>query len=212
MTDAASLVPINLLPFVLTALVIEITPGPNMTWLAVISGLEGRRAGFAAVAGIALGLSIIGLAGALGAAALFQTSSALYETLRWGGVAFLFYLAAEGWFSAGRPQEMQTGSYCGYFLRGLLTNLLNPKALLFYIAVLPSFVAPQQPVMHQTLMLTAAYVAVATIIHSLIALTAARLEPVLNDPRRERLARRTLSAVLALVAIWFALTTAQSGR
>jgi threonine/homoserine/homoserine lactone efflux protein len=209
MIEPASFFSVNLLPFILTALVIEITPGPNMTWLAVISALEGRLAGFAAVAGIALGLSVIGVAGALGAAALIQSSPALYETLRWAGVAFLFYLAVEGWFSAGRPQETQTGSYRGYFLRGLLTNLLNPKAMLFYIAVLPSFVAPEHPVMQQTLTLTAAYVAVATLIHSLIALTAARLEPVLNDPRRERMARRGLSALLALVAVWFALTTAQ---
>ncbi|KQS96477.1 MULTISPECIES: LysE family translocator [unclassified Rhizobium] len=209
MIQAAPYFPVETLPFILTAIVIEITPGPNMTWLAVVSALEGRRAGFAAVAGIALGLSIIGLAGALGASTLIQSSWMLYEALRWAGVLFLLYLAADGWLAAGRPQQADKSSYGGYFLRGLVTNIFNPKALLFYIAVLPGFVSPQHPVMPQTLVLTAAYVSVATLIHALITLMAGTLEPMLNDPRRERLARRALSALLALVAIWFAFSTAQ---
>jgi threonine/homoserine/homoserine lactone efflux protein len=209
MIEAVPFFPVDTLSFILTAVVIEITPGPNMTWLAVVSALEGRRAGFAAVAGIALGLSVIGFAGALGAAALIQSSPILYEALRWAGVLFLLYLAADGWLAAAGPQQADKGSYRGYFLRGLLTNIFNPKALLFYIAVLPGFVSPQHPVMPQTLVLTVIYVTVATVIHVLITLMAGTLEPVLNDPRRERLARRWLSALLALVAIWFAISTAQ---
>ena len=66
-----------------------------------------------------------------------------------------------------------------------------------------------RPAVPQTLTLTLAYVAVATIVHAGIVALAGSLQPVLNDPRRERLARRILSALLAGVAIWFAWSTAR---
>lgn len=199
----------NLLSFMLASLLIELTPGPNMTWLAVISAADGRKAGFAAVAGVALGLALIGIAGALGAAGLIAASPLVYEVLRWAGVLFLLYLAVEGWFKAAATDAAAEGSYRGYFLRGLVTNILNPKAALFYISVLPAFVLPDRAVMPQTLSLTAAYVLVATAVHAAIAAMAATLEPVLNEPARERIVRRVLSGLLAAVAVWFALTTAR---
>ena len=100
-------------------------------------------------------------------------------------------------------------SHGKYFARGLVTNLLNPKAAVFYVAVLPTFVEPDRPILMQTLMLSAVYVAVATIVHAAIVMLAGALEPLLNDPLRERLARRALSAPLAAVALWFAWSTAR---
>ena len=94
-----------------------------------------------------------------------------------------------------------------YFRRGLITNLLNPKAAVFYVAVLPTFIEPGRAPLPQTVALSAIYVAVATAVHAAIVLLAGTLEPVLNDPRRERIARRVLSALLAIVALWFAWTT-----
>jgi threonine/homoserine/homoserine lactone efflux protein len=96
-----------------------------------------------------------------------------------------------------------------YFARGLLTNLLNPKAAIFYVAVLPTFIIAERPVLSQTITLTAIYVSIATVIHALIVELAGTLEPFLNDSRRERIARRALSALLAAVAIWFAFSTAR---
>ena len=69
----------TLLAFVLTCLVIELTPGPNMAYLAVLSTFTGRRAGVAATLRIALGLMIVGLASALGLAAVIANSRLLYE-------------------------------------------------------------------------------------------------------------------------------------
>src|SRR5690606_1636627 len=96
-----------------------------------------------------------------------------------------------------------------YFTRSLVTNILNPKAAVFYIAVLPTFLDPARPALPQTLALTTVYVGVATIVHAAIVVLAGTLEPVLNDPRRERIARRVLSALLALVALWFGWSTAR---
>ena len=86
-----------LLAFALTALIIEITPGPNMTYLAALSLSNGARTGFAAVAGIALGLLTYGVIAAFGLAAVIDNSPLLYGLLRWGGVIYLLWLAWESW-------------------------------------------------------------------------------------------------------------------
>ena len=208
MDTAAPLASASLASFALTSLLIELTPGPNMTYLALVAARDGRRSGFATVAGVALGLAVIGLVAAFGVAELVQSSRLLYESLRWAGVLFLLYLAWEGW-SAGTDVVASDGSSRGrYFMRGLVTNLLNPKAAVFYVAVLPTFIDTSRPVLAQTVALTVIYVLVATLIHSAIVVLAGTLEPFLNDPRRERIARRVLSALLACVAIWFGWSTA----
>lgn len=197
----------TILSFTVATLLIELTPGPNMTYLALVSASSGRRVGFSTVAGIALGLAIVGAIAAFGVAELIQASRLLYEGLRWAGVLFLLYLAWEGW--TAEPEAVSATSEAGgrYFARGLFTNLLNPKAAIFYIAVLPTFVDDSRPVLAQTALLTAIYVAIATVIHAVIVALAGTLEPFLSDARRERISRRLLSAMLAVVALWFAWST-----
>ncbi len=199
----------TLLSFALTSLLIELTPGPNMTYLALVASSEGRRAGFATVAGVAIGLAAIGTLAAIGVAELIQASDMAYEGLRWAGVAFLLYLAWDGWHQGADVVSTASQSDRRYFTRGLITNILNPKAAVFYIAVLPTFIDPAHPLTQQTILLTAVYVLVATLVHFVIVVAAGALEPVLNDQRRELIARRTLSLLLAAVAIWFGWSTAR---
>ncbi len=199
----------TLASFALTSLVIEITPGPNMSYLALVAATDGRRAGFATVGGITLGLAIVGTVAGFGVAEAIQASDAVYAILRWAGVAFLLYLAWDGWRSPAATETLGEAEDGKHFVRGLLTNLLNPKAGAFYIAVLPTFMIPQLSPVPQAMVLTAIYVGAATLIHLAIVMLAGTLEPVLTDPRRERIARRVLSALLALVALWFAWATAR---
>lgn len=198
--------------FALTCLVIELTPGPNMAYLAVLSAGEGRRMGFAATLGIALGLLIIGVGAALGLAALISSSRLLYEALRWSGVAYLLWLAWDGWRDATETSPARTdgnGIVATVFMRGLITNLLNPKAAVFYVAVLPTFVDPVQPVLAQTVLLSVVYVSIATAVHTTIVALAGTARPFLEDPDRSRIARRGLSLALGAIAIWFAFSTAR---
>src|SRR5689334_24691234 len=95
-TDAAP----SLLAFALTCLIVEITPGPNMAYLAALSLSRGAAMGLAAVAGVALGLSVYGVAAAFGVAAIIENSPILYEALRWAGVLYLLWLAWEAWSTA----------------------------------------------------------------------------------------------------------------
>lgn len=199
------MLPAGLPAFILTATLIELTPGPNMAWLALVAATEGRRPGYAAVAGVALGLGLVGIAATFGLAALIAATPTLFQALRWGGILYLLWLAWDGWRDADGGGEDGGGdtTLARAFRRGLVTNLLNPKAAVFYVAVLPGFTDPGAPVLGETLTLTAAYVAVATVIHAGIVTLAGAADALLGDPRRSRTVRRALSASLALVALWF---------
>lgn len=199
------------LAFVATALVIELTPGPNMGYLAIVSAREGRGAGLAAVLGVALGLLIVGLAASLGLTAVISTSRWLYEALRWAGALYLLWLAWEGWRGEGDVAALRgadaPAEHSRFFVRGLTTNLLNPKAGLFYVATLPTFVNQAEPALPQVLLLTAIYVAIATLVHAAIVLLAGTAQPWLEDERRSRNVRRLLSLLLAAIAVWLFIVT-----
>jgi threonine/homoserine/homoserine lactone efflux protein len=203
-----------LLAFALTALIIEITPGPNMTYLAALSLSGGMRTGFAAIAGIAIGLLTYGIVAALGLAAVIDNSPLLYGLLRWGGVAYLLWLAWEAWSSEREtspdPTDGPDGEPWIAFRRGLITNLLNPKAAVFYVAVLPEFIRPGAgSVMSQTLALSAVYVTIATVIHSGIVALAGSLQTMVAASNSRRMVRRLLALALVIIAVWFALATGQ---
>jgi threonine/homoserine/homoserine lactone efflux protein len=98
------------------------------------------------------------------------------------------------------------------FRRGLITNLLNPKAAVFYIAVLPEFIRPDNgSVMRQTLLLSVIYVAIATLIHATIVALAGSLQSVIVTANNRVIIRRGFALMLVGIAIWFALTTGRSG-
>lgn len=202
--------PAVLIAFAGTCFLIEATPGPNMGYLAILSISNGRKAGFSATAGIALGLLIVGLTAAFGLATIISNSPFLYQTLRWAGVLYMLYLAWEGWrgeeeTSAGSTRNTHRSVY---FKRGLIVNLLNPKAAVFYVAILPSFISADTSILPQATALTVLYVVIATFIHASVVVLASTLRPFLENPRYNMIARRVLSALLALVAIWFAIDTA----
>lgn len=198
-----------LIGFALTSMVIELTPGPNMGYLAILSLNEGRKAGLAAVSGVALGLTIVGLAAALGLAAAISNSPFLYQILRWGGVLYMLYLAWDGWQDEPDDGPGEGEGRGRYFMRGLITNILNPKAGVFYVAVLPGFVNPTMPVMPQTIALSLVFVAIATMIHAGIVLLADSARRFLTNPIWRRRVRRVLAVMLALIALWFAWKTRQ---
>ena len=98
-----------------------------------------------------------------------------------------------------------------FFRRGLIVNILNPKAAVFYVAILPGFIAAPFSAIPQAVTLTVTYVIVATAIHSLIVMLAGAAQKFLEDHKRRMIARRILSLALAGIALWFALTTGREG-
>lgn len=202
---------IDLLPFLLAALAIELTPGPNMFYIALLSAQHGRKAGYAVTAGVALGLFIVGVLAMLGFSTFVAENRVLYETLRWSGVAYLLFLAWETLADANRPLETQPRHELmrESFRRGLITNLLNPKAFLFYMAVLPSFIRAEQDGRGQFFVLTLIYVSVATAIHLAIVLMSGSVSGLLQHPQRRRVMGWVFAVLLVLVAIWVVMKTAR---
>ena len=190
--------------FIIAATIAEITPGPNMGYLAALAIAQGRRAGLAAVAGVALGLALLGVAVAFGSGFLTQNFPAAGPLLRWGGVAYLLWLAVDTWRG---EKENAGGHIAPSFRRGLIVNLLNPKAAVFYLAVLPLFAGEPAGALGPLLWLTALNVVIATTIHAIVVISAASLRDSLMNERRTILIRRVAALLLGLVAIWFAWET-----
>ncbi|HRE45533.1 MAG TPA: LysE family translocator [Terricaulis sp.] len=202
--------PAILASFLLAVLLIEATPGPNMGYLAALSAASGRVAGMRAVLGVTLGLCIYMLAAVLGVAQLIAQAPLAYQALRWAGVAFLLYLAWQAWRGADEesPGHASVQSDHAPFWRGLIANVLNPKALVFYVALLPSFVAPERaPYWVQALILGGAHILISIIVHTGIVLVAARAGMLLAQHGRMRIVRRVLAVGIALIAFWLAWDT-----
>ena len=195
--------------FVLASILIELTPGPNMTWLAVLGATRGRKPALVAVAGICLGLGLAGLVAALGLTVLFQSFPVLLTALRYAGTLYLFYLAYDAWNDAGQPEEVVHKSNAAFFVQGFVSNALNPKAYLFYAAVLPQFLAFPQDPYRELAILTAIYVAVATVIHTAIALLSGSIADWLRTSRSAVQVRRLLALAIAIAACWFFISTSQ---
>ncbi|NMD06987.1 MAG: LysE family translocator [Phyllobacteriaceae bacterium] len=193
--------------FLIASILIELTPGPNMTWLAVLGASRGRATALAAVAGICLGLAVAASVAGFGLTAVLLEFPALFQLLRWGGTLYLFYLAWDAW-SDGDGELTHTNATRGVaFRQGLISNILNPKAYLFYAAMLPQFVSGKFALGAEVALLSAIYVAVATVIHAGIALLSGSLATFLETSPHAISIRKGLAVLIALAAIWFFYST-----
>jgi threonine/homoserine/homoserine lactone efflux protein len=193
--------------FALAALLIELTPGPNMTWLAILSATHGRAAGLAAVAGVALGLAAAGIAAMLGVAAAVAASPALFQALRWAGSLYLLYLAWEAWSGSAAEHRNAEDGVRRFFYQGLTSNALNPKAYVFYAALLPRFIAESANFTASFLALAAIYVGVATAVHGLITMFAGTSGNFFTDRINRPEVRGFFAVALVATALWFFVST-----
>lgn len=198
--------------FLWTCLLIELTPGPNMTWLALLSASHGRLAGLAAVAGISSGLAIAGAAAMLGVATLIAASPAAFTALRWAGSLYLLYLAWDALRGKEPAYGEATDGVGRFFMQGLTSNILNPKAYLFYAAMLPQFIASDAPFAASFGLLAALYVTVATGVHAAIAVFAGSLGKLIGAGVESRAVRVTFAFLLAATAIWFFVSSGANAR
>lgn len=193
--------------FLIAMFAVELTPGPNMGWLATLSARAGREHGMKAVAGITLGLAVQLIAAATGLSALLAESVILYETLRWAGVAFMLYLAWEAFRDGGSAAPVLADKLAG-FRRGLIANLLNPKALVFYLLVVGQFADPARGhVWLQIVLLGSIHILVSVLVHVSIVLTGSRMGTLTETWRTSLITRIGFALALAFIALWIAVTT-----
>ena len=198
-------------PFLIAVALIELTPGPNMGWLALVSLGRGRWAGFAAVAGVTVGLAVWMLAAAFGLTEVLLVWPPLFQIIRWAGVVFLLWLAWEAWrgdSDPATPDGPDHSTMRDLFLRGMTGNLLNPKAAVFYVALLPTFMRPDHgPPLVQALTLGGLHLVVAVAIHSVIVLGAAGASGSIVGRMQGPVLRAFMAGGIALVAVWMAWET-----
>ena len=201
--------PSALFPFLVAIILVEATPGPNMGYLAALSASEGRAAGFRAVLGVTLGLCVYMFAAVIGIAEIVARLPILYAALRWAGVLFLLYLAWEAWQDA--PETSPTRSEAGFaspFWRGFMANVLNPKAAIFYVSLLPGFMnVGRSPLWIQALLLGSIHIVISILIHGAIVIGAARAGAMLENSPRKVLFRRAMAVLIAIIAVWLAWET-----
>jgi len=191
--------------FALAVLLVELTPGPNMGWLVALTLAEGRRAGLGAIGGIALGLSGNAVASVLAASWLLRRSEGLFQAIAVLGAAMMAWLAWQAWREAGESSTASTPRVPSqrHFLAGLLINLFNPKATLFFVTVMPQFVAGARPTYGEGLVLAGVSVGIATAIHLALILGAERLRALLASSAREAAIRRVLALGMLAIGAWF---------
>lgn len=165
----------SLLGFALLSLGMVLTPGPNMIYLISRSITQGAAAGLISLGGGALGFVFYMLCAAFGITALLFAVRYAYDALRLAGAAYLLWLAWQALRPNGRsPFVVKKLSVDGprkLFAMGFVTNLLNPKIAMLYLALLPQFIDPVQgTVLTQSLALGFIQIAISVGVNALIAL------------------------------------------
>ena len=134
--------------FLIASVALAFTPGPDMLYIFVHSVTKGVRAGLRAALGIYTGLIMHTLIAGLGLSALVTSSPFLFKCIRWSGAIYLIGMGVQMWQKKAENRMIYEGnpvsSYGNLYSRGIYTNLLNPKIILFFIAFFPQFIRISQ--------------------------------------------------------------------
>lgn len=201
----------DLLLFAGAALLMVLTPGPNMIYLISRSICQGRAAGVVSLFGVVAGFFVHMLAAAIGLSAIFLAVPLAYELLKGLGALYLLWLAWEavkpGARSPFEPRTLPPDSPRRLFLMGFLTNLLNPKVAVFYLSIFPQFIdTARGAVFLQSLTLGVTQIGVSFAVNLLIALSAAGIAGwFARNPFWLATQRYVMGGVLAALAVRLAL-------
>src|SRR5437773_1988961 len=130
--------------FVVAGLLLNITPGPDTFYILGRSASQGWRGGMVAAFGIGAGLFVHTFAAAVGLSALLAASASAFTFVKWIGAAYLVYVGISliQTRATGPVPKLDAARLRTVFVQGFLTNVLNPKVALFFVAFLPQFVDP----------------------------------------------------------------------
>jgi len=196
-----------LLGFALISLGLVLTPGPNMIYLISRSITQGPAAGIISLGGVALGFVFYMLCAAFGITALLLAVPYAYDALRFAGVAYLLWMAWQAVRPGGRSpfqvKKLAVDSPRKLFAMGFVTNLLNPKIAMLYLALLPQFIDPSAGrVLLQSVVLGSSQIVISVSVNAMIALAAGSIALFLAQrPTWMLLQRYLMGTVLAGLAV-----------
>jgi threonine/homoserine/homoserine lactone efflux protein len=182
--------------FCVASVVLAVTPGPAVIYIITRTLAQGRRAGIASVAGVALGNLGNALGAAIGLAALFAVSSLAFTVVKYAGAAYLVYLGIKALRShePGSAAPLAPAGGRTAFRDGFFVALLNPKTAIFFAAFLPQFMSPEASAIGQSVLLGATFVLIAGVTDTAYVLFASALAPLFARSRRVGAAGRYLTA------------------
>ncbi|MBF2707872.1 LysE family translocator [Flavobacterium soyangense] len=208
------MIPINeLLLFSLAALVLAISPGPNMIYLVSRSITQGKKAGVISLLGVICGFLFHIIMVSFGLTAVLFAVPMAYTILKTIGVIYLLYLAfqaikpnsngifeTQGNLSIDKPNKL--------FRTGLLTNVLNPKTAVFYLSFFPQFIKPEYgSIFTQSIQLGFTQIVVSFSVNLMVVLTASKISVFFsNNPVWVKVQKRFMAGVLTTLAVKMAFT------
>jgi threonine/homoserine/homoserine lactone efflux protein len=206
-----------LLAFAGVVVAAYVVPGPD--WVVVLRGaVRGRRSGLLAAAGVQCGLCVHMAAAALGVSTALLHSPVLFTALKYAGAGYLVFLGGQALWQAARrrargdqerqrtPDPVDAGPG-QVFRQAFLSNVLNPKAALFFISVLPQFLTPAGSTATQVLVLGTLDIAIGVLWWGVFVLGATRLSGLM----RRRRARAALDRVTGTALVGLGITLAATG-
>lgn len=170
-----------LLLFAFAALIMVLTPGPNMIYLVTRSVTQGRKAAMISLLGVACGLLFHITLVSFGLTSILMAIPYAYTTLKTIGVIYLLYMAWQAVKPGGRAvfetnSQLKHDTPLRLFSMGLFTSILNPKIAVFYMSLFPQFIKPEYgPVLLQSLTLGFIQLTISFTVNSLIIFSAARV-------------------------------------
>lgn len=200
--------PIELwLAYVATSAVVLAIPGPTILLVLSYSISQGRGATLPLVAGVALGDSVAITLSLIGLGTLLATSALLFTVIKWLGGLYLIYLGIRLMRSSGRPLalkpgEIQSSSAHKLFANAFIVTALNPKSIVFFIALLPQFISAAYPPGPQLWILGATFVLLATFGAASYAIFASSVRQLLASPRAQRAYSLFGGGLLCAAGIW----------
>ncbi|RSM65352.1 LysE family translocator [Kibdelosporangium aridum] len=201
---------VQMLAFMGVVLLAAMVPGPDFIIVTHHAAVSGRRAGVAAGLGIAGGVFVWAIVAALGVASLLAASAIAFTIVKLVGAVYLGYLGLKALIGAWRRGEKvqvkaqftATGARVA-FRQGLVTNLLNPKCAVFFVALMPQFVS-NTPHLGETLLLSALAVLVSAVWFSVLANLVGLLKRFFTSPK----VRKVLDSVTGTILVAFGIKIA----
>lgn len=198
--------------FIVAGIILNLTPGPDTIYIIGRSMSEGRKAGVMSVLGISSGIVVHTVLAAFGLSAVLVSSAVAFHVIKWVGAAYLIYLGIKSLMSKTELKmdiaEKSVSSFSIY-QQGLITNVLNPKVALFFLAFLPQFISAENTSVVPFLFLGLVFVLTGTVWCLAVALFSATASNMID---RFGLAKVWINRLSGIAFIGMGLKMAFQGR
>lgn len=200
--------------FLAAAVLLAVTPGPGIFYVLARSLKGGRHEGYTSALGTAVGGLFHVVAAAFGLSAILATSAVAFEIVKYAGALYLAYLGLRILLSRDEPFELDAvpGKINRAFYQGIVTEVLNPKTALFFLAFIPQFVNPGEPIVAQFILLGCISVTLNTSVDFVVATLAGPIGGQLrNRAGLRRVQRIFTGSMFVALAAFVALAGNESG-